>query len=560
MLTKLFIENYALIDKVSLDFGKGFTIVTGETGSGKSIMLDALSLLTGERADSKAMADPSRKTIVEAIFSEVNPELENFFKEEGLDWNPEELIIRREISPTGRSRSFINDSPVTLSTLAVVTANLIDIHSQHRNIELLNIDSQLAMIDAFGGNEMILEEDKRIFNDYVNVRNEIKRKKENLEKIKANREFITFRLEQLEKIKPKDGELAQIERQYDILSDADRIKEELTKACVILNQGENSVLSSISELTGVVNEIGNLIFNSQEEEEFARRLENIRIELKDINETFESHRERIESEPGKMAKLNSRMNLIYDAIKKFKVSDESELVKLHTRLKAELREIDGGDYDLADLESSARKLANSLKDKAENLTQRRKESAIKFAELVEHTASGLGLNNLKFEVSLEKKKLTANGQDKIEFLCSFNKNMPLRPISKVASGGETARLMLSIKSIMAKCQNLPTLIFDEIDTGVSGDIASRMGKMMKDISSAIQVMSITHLPQVAAYGDSHFKVYKTDDEQRTHSHVRKLTGEEKVKEIAGMLSGTDINEAALLNAKSLMENLIQKQN
>lgn len=552
MLESLIIKNYALIDNVNLHFESGFTIVTGETGAGKSIMLGALALLLGERAETKAISDKTRKSVIEATFTNPDPTLKSVFDANGLEWNENELIARREISPTGRSRAFVNDTPVTLPTLSAITGNLVDIHSQHSNILMSQSSSHLSIIDSYSGNADLLADYRCEFARYVALRGKIKRIKERIEKNKENRDFIVFQLEQLDKIRPKEGELKAIEQEFDMLSDADQIREDLGVAYNYFDGGENNINAYISGVIESLQQVNLELFEEDGGTDLMRRLDSLRIELKDISETLYDYLDRVDSDPARLAKVTARMNLLYDAIKRFKVADEKELIELHNDLHQKLDAIDNGDVDIADLESQAKILGKALKSKAEILTERRKQGAVEFAMKLIDTALPLGLPNIKFDVEFSTGKLTPDGQDILEFMCSFNKNHPMQPISKVASGGEIARLMLSIKSIMAKCMNLPTVIFDEVDTGVSGEIADKMGAMMRNMGAEMQVLAITHLPQVAAKGHTHFKVYKTDSEDRTVSHVRMLNKEERIKELAGMLSGSSVNDAALLNARALL--------
>lgn len=552
MLETLLIKNYALIENVSLRFKPGFTIITGETGAGKSIMLGALSLLLGERAESKAIADKTKKSVIEASFSNPDPDLELVFAEQGLDWNPAEILVRREISASGRSRAFVNDSPVTLPVLTAVTGNLVDIHSQNSNIQLSQSSSHLSIIDAYAGNAAMLSEYKADFGRYVTLRAKIRKIKEKIEKNRDNRDFIAFQIEQLDKINPKEGELRQIEQEFDMLTDADQIREDLGAAYNLLDGNDNAILSSLSETSDYLSRVNLALFEERDEGELLKRLENIRVEVKDISETVRDYLDRVETNPLRLAKVTERMNMLYDAIKHFKVKDEEGLVALHKDLHQKLTAIDFGDEDVARLEQEAKALARNLKKKADILTEKREKAAQDFSQILMATAAPLGLPNLRFETEITPGKLTADGQDVVEFICSFNKNHPLQPMAKVASGGETARLMLSIKSIMARCMHLPTVIFDEVDTGVSGDIADRMGNMMKSMGGDMQVLAITHLPQVAAKGDSHLKVYKTDEADRTVSHVAMLDDQARINELAAMLSGSEINEAARENAKALL--------
>lgn len=552
MLETLVIRNYALIDDVSLRFSPGFTIITGETGAGKSIMLGALSLLLGERAEIKAISDKTRKSVIEATFSDPDPALEPIFEEHGLDWNPEEILVRREITATGRSRAFLNDSPVTLPVLASVTGNLVDIHSQHSNNLLSQSSSHLAMVDAFCGNGRLLGEYREDFGRYVALRGKIRKIKQRIEQNRENREFIAFQLEQLNKIAPKEGELKQVEQEFDMLSDADRIREDLGSAYTLLDGGDDAVTVKLGEAAGCLSKVNLSLFGQPESDDLMQRLDNVMIEVKDISETVRGYLDRVDSNPARLAKVTARMNQLYDAIKHFKVADDDALVALHRELADKLNAIDYGDDNVEQLEREARKLARELKAKADKLTELRARGAHEFAGLLVETAAPLGLPNLRFAVETTQGKLTGDGQDNVEFVCSFNKNHPMQPIAKVASGGEAARLMLSIKSIMAKCMHLPTVIFDEVDSGVSGEIADKMGGMMKNMGADMQVLAITHLPQVAAKGETHFKVYKTDEGERTVSHVKVLDEGERVDELAAMLSGTEVNEAARMNARSLL--------
>lgn len=554
MLESLIIKNYALIDDLSLRFKRGLSIVTGETGAGKSIMLDALSLLLGERADSKAITDKSRKSVIEATFSAPDRSLRGLFDENGLEWNPSELIVRREVSPSGRSRAFVNDTPVTLPVLSSITGNLVDIHSQHSNIILSQSSSHLAIVDAFAGDADKLASYRDDFSAYVALRGKIKKIKNQIEKNRENREFIAFQLEQLDKLKPKRGELRQIEQEFDMLSDSDQIREDLGAAYNCFESGDRSINALLAEATGSISNVNLSLFGEEVEEELMTRLENLRIELKDITETVYDYLDRVDSDPARLAKVTARMNQLYEAIKRFKVADEEGLVRLHEELRQKLDAIDNGDEDVESMEKEARILAKSLKEKADELSELRIEAAGRLSGMITATAKPLGLQNLRFDIELTRGKLSSDGQDTADFICSFNKNMEMQPMGKVASGGELARLMLSLKSIMARCMNLPTVIFDEVDTGVSGEIADKMGDMMKRMGKEMQVLAITHLPQVASKGDSHFKVYKTDNASRTVSHVKELDREGRVRELASMLSGSKINEAALLNARTLLDN------
>lgn len=551
MLKKLIIDNYALIDQAVINFNEGFTVITGETGSGKSIMLDALALLMGSRADSKAIGNKERKMVVEAVFSDPPLPLEKIFEEKGLDWDKKELIIRREISPTGKSRGFINDTPVNLTILSEITSYLLAIHSQHKNSLINKSQEQLVIIDNFGKSEKIKKEYQDIFKEYIALRNKIKSIKEDIVRGKENKDFVTFRLEQLDKIKPHKGELLRLERELELLGDADRIKNGLKEAQQRLG-GNNSVIKLLQEASSIIKGIDISLLNAQADEDLGDRLDSLKVEIRDISDTLESYSEKIEADPDRYEKVHKRIELLYEIMKRFKVRNEDELVNLHESLKRELKVINTDKTDITQLENKLKELAVSLKATAEELSDIRKKSSEVFSEKIISELKPLGLPNIKFQVDIQKGKLSHEGQDTITFNCSFNKNHPLQPVAEIASGGEIARVMLGIKDIMAEKMSLPTIIFDEIDTGVSGEIAHKMGKMMKNMSKNIQVIAVTHLPQVASNGTNHLKVFKADDKEKTISHIKQLTSGERIQEIASMLSGSSINDIALENARILL--------
>lgn len=554
MLTRLSIKNYALIDDLSLDFTSGLTIITGETGAGKSIMLDALSLLLGARADTKAIADESTKSVVEAKFSNIDPALKELFENSQLDWIPEETIVRREITSYGRSRAFVNDSPVNLTILAEITSRLVDIHSQHSSVALSKVSSQLKIIDSFAGNSDLLGQYRGVYEEYRVLHSKIMRRKEEIESSRKNHAIMAYQLEQLDKLNPKRGELETIEKEFDILSDADEIRSRLQEASCLVEGNEVSLMQTLGRMIDILRNVDFSLFSTSDTLDISipDRLAEVAVEVKDISETLRGYLERVESDPGRLAKISARMQQLYEAEKYFKISQTDGLVELRESLRNQLSALDSGDSDLAEMENEARRLARRLKALGSELTEVRRKASEVFSESLVKSAMPLGLPNLRFEVSITPGKLGRDGQDKIEFLCSFNKNQEPQPLGAVASGGEMSRLMLSAKNVMASKMSLPTVVFDEIDTGVSGEIADRMGEMMADMSESMQVLTITHLPQVAAKGKSHFKVYKTDSESRTVTHVRSLDKNERVEEIAGMLSGSTLTQQALKAAKALM--------
>lgn len=556
MIRQLSIYNYALIDKVELTLSDGLTILTGETGAGKSIMMGAISLLMGERADSKVLANREGKAVIEGTFDSVSSGLKEIFEANDLDWNDGQIIVRREISANGRSRAFINDTPVTLPLLTDVAGGLVDIHSQHSNRLLSKPEYQLSIIDSIADNSTMLADYKKDFARFASLRNQIKKLRDAMEKSRESRELRAFQLEQLTKINPRKGELEEVEKDYDILSDADDLRSRINQAAYLLSTGDASAINMIGDAGAGIDGIDFSLFEGPSEDGqpgLMERLRNVYIELKDIGDTLARIASGIESDPVRLAKADARLKDLYEAIKRFKVADYDALIDLYSSLK---EECGGGSErigELNSLEAEARKLGETLKEKAERLSATREAAAKKFEKILSDSARPLGLKNLRFCISITKGKLTPEGKDTIEFLCAFNKNQPLMPLAQTASGGEMARLTLCIKAITANKLKLPTVIFDEIDTGVSGDIADRMGSMMADIASGMQVFAITHLPQVAVKGRSHLLVYKADEGDRTVSHVKTLGSDERVREIARMLSGKKINEAALTNARALLE-------
>lgn len=554
MLSRLTISNYALIEHLDFIPDEGLSIITGETGAGKSVMLGALTLLKGGRADMKVIADKDKKAVVEAEFSKLDEHIVLKLSDLNPEWNGEEqLIIRREIYPSGRSRAFINDSPATLDQLEDITGGLLDIHSQNSNSLLSEPATQLRLIDAVAGNEELVSSYSESFRKYVDLRLEIRKRKEEAVRNKAQEELIAFRLRQLDKLRPKAGELKKIEDRYETLSNSEEIRDALIRARRLLGGSEeHGALEQIDDASGA---LASVRFSLWEEEdpEVCERLRQCSIELKDICDTLENALGATEFDPSVMNSLSSRMNEYYSALKNFKVASDAELEELHQTLRKQYESLEGGDSETESLERKAREIATDLKQLAGKISIRRKEGAIQLQSEIESEARKLGLDNLRFEINVTESKLSKSGGDNVEFLASFNKNAEMAPVGRIASGGETARLMLAIKKITTTRLNLPTIIFDEIDTGVSGSIADRMGEMMNEMGTRMQILTITHLPQVAVKGERHFKVYKEDVGEKTVSNVRLLSPAEREEEIGRMLSGEEIDEAALSNARSLLK-------
>lgn len=555
MLRKLTIKNYALIDSLELEFGPGLTIITGETGAGKSIMLGALSLIMGGRADSRVIADGGSKSVVEALFCDPTDDLESLFSEYDLDWNPEELLIRREIAANGRSRVFINDVPVTLGALSSISSRLIDIHSQHENARLNNPSAQLEIVDAVSDNADLRKRYAEAFNHFVEVRNKVKRLRDEIEKARENKDYLQFQYDGLKSLSPKRGELEEIERRFELLSDADEIRNRLQFFKSLLGENDRGAIDLLRAAKAEADKVDYSLVGISTDGDAPQipvRLENVIVELQDIFETIEDAAATVDADPATLDKLSQRMNAYYEAVKHYRVKTADELVDMMENIGAQLQSIETGGEELPALEREGKKIAAEVKELGKELTATRVEGAAKFSEVVTAAARPLGLHNLDFHASVEIGKIGPTGQDRVEFICAFNKNQTPGPLAKMASGGEMSRLMLTIKGVLAGRMNLPTIIFDEIDTGVSGEIADKMGDMMVRMSEEMQVMAITHLPQVAAKGDSHFKVFKKDEATRTVTHVNRLDAESRVREIAAMMSGSEVGEAALNNARTLL--------
>lgn len=562
MLKNLIIRNYALIEHLDLEFGPGLTIITGETGAGKSIMLGALSLVMGGRADTKVISDGGSKSVVEALFTDVDPELRGLLEEKGIDWIEDssgvsELTVRRELTSSGRSKIFVNDTSVTLQTLSAIVPRLIDIHSQHANAKINDPAERLRIIDSMAGNDEVRQEYQSLFNDYVELRRRINARRAEIARSAENIELLRFQLEQLDKLGPKPGELKEIERRFEMMSDADEIKERLSLLGSLLGDNERGVQSVLGEAVSLADKVDFSLLGgagpNDSPEGIAGRLRQLLIEAKDIYETVDDYNSSVDTDPAALARLSARMNLYYETVRRFRVKDADELVGLHDDIRQRIAEVTVGDNEIPELEREMRRIARELKIKADELTSSRIKCAESFSCLLCDTARPLGLANINFRAEVCGRKLCVTGQDEIEFLCSFNKNGTPKPIGEIASGGEIARMMLSLKSILAGHINLPTIIFDEVDTGVSGEIADKMGDMMHDVSESMQVVVITHLPQVAAKGDAHFKVYKTDADTRTVTHVRQLTVDDRIRELAAMISGSEVSEAALSAARALLK-------
>lgn len=551
MLETLHISNYALIDRLDIDFHDNFNIITGETGAGKSIILGALSLILGERADVKVVRDKEKKSVIEATFAvEGNHELQQHLSSIDIDWNDDSCILRREIAPNGRSRAFINDTPVTLAQLQSTAILLIDIHSQHQNLLLATAEYQMSIIDNLAGNEKRLKEYETLYSSYQNTVKRLNETRAMIEKGAADEDFIRFQLEQLEDMQLVEGEQEDLERDREILSNMSEIKESLYNALDSLSNGNKNVLSLLDNAIIECEDLENVL---EDTESLASRLDSARIEIKDIVETLTDFDSNLNADPEELERIEDRLNDIYSLQHKHKVSTVEELIALRDKFKQQLDAISDSDYAIEVLEKEVDQTKKKALDAAKEISKYRKEEAKHFASELKECALPLGMKNLHCDINISQCKLSATGIDQVQFLFAFNKNQEPMPVGNTASGGEISRLMLSIKTIIASKMQLPTIIFDEVDTGVSGDVANRMGEMMQSISKNIQVLAITHLPQVAAKGNHHYKVFKEDDDKSTHTRIKELSQEQRIDELAIMLSGASVNEAARANARSLLK-------
>lgn len=550
MLESLHISNYALIDLIDIRFHEGFNVITGETGAGKSIILGALSLLLGSRADTRVVTNPLAKSVIEAVFT-VNdyPSLKEFCLQEDIEWDDERCILRREISPAGRSRAFVNDSPVPLVKLREVSMHLIDIHSQHQNQLLATPEFQLDVIDTLASNATRLRNYRLRFNALREAVKRLKIMRAKIERSREDEEFTRYQLEQLEELNLQPGEQAELERERDVLTNLSAIKSALSTAVSSLDGDDGGALRMVEAAAEACEDIEEVLDPT---DDISGRLDSIRIEISDIATTLSSIDEGLGAEPGALASIEERLSAIYSLCHKHHVDDADGLIELRDTLREKLRNLDNSDSVIEDLEREARRAKALAKESAMEISAARKEAAERFGVRLAEVAMPLGMKNLRCEIRVSPADMSATGMDMVEFMVAFNKNQPLMPVGATASGGEISRLMLSIKSIIASSMQLPSIIFDEIDTGVSGDVANRMGAMMLDISKNIQVTTITHLPQVASKGSHQYRVYKEDDDQSTHTRIALLTDEERVRSIAAMLGGSEIDEAAIAAARSLL--------
>lgn len=551
MLQSIHIQNYALIDRLDIDFTSGFSVITGETGAGKSIILGAIGLLLGQRADVKAIKNGASKCVVEAKFRIATYDMEAFFEENDIEYEPEECIIRRELSANGKSRAFINDTPASLAQMKVLGERLIDVHSQHQNLLLNKEGFQLNILDILAQDDKELSDYHRLYTDYKQVSRELEEFIAQAEKSRQDEDYIRFQLEQLEDADLKEDEQTSLEQEAETLSHAEDIKAGLYKASQLIDGDESGSLSLVKEAMQTLQSVSQVYTPSQE---WGERLNSCYIELKDISREISGAQEEIEFNPARLDFVNERLNLIYNLQQKHRVDSVEALIELTDKYRNQLNTITSFDETIVKLNKRKEDLYAQVLAQAAVLTECRSRSARQIEEQMQALLIPLGMPNVRFAVEMTtRKEPDAKGMDSVTFLFSANKNGTLQNVASIASGGEIARVMLSLKAMIAGAVKLPTIIFDEIDTGVSGSIAEKMALIMQDMGKQNrQVISITHLPQIAARGIAHYKVYKEDTETGTNSHIRLLTREERVREIANMLSGSTLTEAALNNARALL--------
>lgn len=550
MLRSLYIQNYALIEKLDIRFETGFSVITGETGAGKSIILGAIGLLLGQRADVKAIRQGASKCIIEARFDISAYGMQSFFEENELEYE-DECILRREVQASGKSRAFINDTPASLAQMKELGEQLIDVHSQHQNLLLNKEGFQLNVLDILAHDEDALSAYHQTYADWKRLEKELDELTVRAEQSKADEDYIRFQLEQLDEAHLSEGEQEELEQESETLSHAEEIKAGLYRIEQTFAADEGGLLPALKESAAMLSSLQKVY---QPATELAGRMHSTYIELKDIVDEISTQSEDIEFNPVRLDEVNNRLNLIYTLEQKHRVQTVEELVRLTEEYRGKLAAITSFDDRIADLTARRDAQYNNVKKQAALLTKARAAAAREVEKQMAFRLAPLGMPNVRFRVEMgARKEPGMQGEDTVNFLFSANKNGALQNISSVASGGEIARVMLSVKAMIAGAVKLPTIVFDEIDTGVSGEIADRMADIMQEMGEQErQVISITHLPQIAARGRMHYKVYKRDNDTETNSHIRRLTDEERVEEIAHMLSGATLTEAALENAKALL--------
>ena len=551
MLKHLYIKNFTLIDELDIAFNPGFSVITGETGAGKSIILGAIALLLGQRADSKTIKQGAEKCVMEAEFDLSKYSMEDFFTENDIEFDQTECIIRRELTATGKSRAFINDTPVQLSMLKELGERLVDVHSQHQNLLLNKQDFQLSVVDILADDSKELSQYQSTFAQYHATQKELATLEEEIERNRQNSDFLRFQFEELTNAHLAEGEQEALEQKSETMSHAEDIKSALYEADNALSVEGTGVVQSLRNALSALKGIENVFPDAKE---LAERIDSSYIELKDLAQEISHQMENIDFDPAELDTINNRLDKIYDLEKKYRVETVEDLIEKRELLHHQINNIENSDEALSELQQKLERLKVQAQKEADALTKLRKKSASQIEKEMLTRLMPLGMPNVRFSIQIEKESLNHSGQDKVSFLFSANTSTPLQPVSQVASGGEIARVMLSLKAMISGAVKLPTIIFDEIDTGVSGKIAEKMAQIMQEMGAhERQVISITHLPQIAALGSTHYKVEKEETAKGTTSCMRQLSSDERVTEIAQMLSGSDITNAAIQNAKELLK-------
>ena len=551
MLKSLYIKNFTLIDELDIELYPGFSVITGETGAGKSIILGAIALLLGQRADSKSIKQGADKCVIEAHFDLTRYDMDAFFSDNDIENDATDCIVRRELLASGKSRAFINDTPVQLSMLKELGERLVDVHSQHQNLLLNKQDFQLGVVDIFADDATQLSQYQKTYKEYHQVKQQLDDLRESIERNRQNADFLRFQCDELTQARLVEGEQEELEQQSDTMSHSEDIKSALYEADNALTAEQTGIVTALRSTLYELRKIGEVYPAAAELEQ---RVDSCYIELKDIAQEVSSHLERIDFDPAEMDAVNNRLDKLYDLEKKYHVETVEELIAKRDELCQQLNNIDNSDEALSDLEQQLSRLQTQAEQEADALTALRTKAARQIEAEMQTKLVPLGMPNVRFSVDITREALSLSGQDKVAFLFSANTSTPLQPISQVASGGEIARVMLSLKAMISGAVKLPTIIFDEIDTGVSGKMAEKMAEMMQEMGAhGRQVISITHLPQIAALGSTHYKVEKSETAQGTVSSMHQLTPDERIHEIAQMLSGSDVSDAAIANAKQLLK-------
>ena len=551
MLKHLYIKNFALIDILDIDLYPGFSVITGETGAGKSIILGAIGLLLGQRADLKTLKQGADRCVIEAHFDLSKYNMKPFFTENDIEYDANDCIIRRELTSAGKSRAFINDTPVQLSMLKELGERLVDVHSQHQNLLLNKQDFQLSVLDIIADNVKELAAYKETYNAFHQAANELEALKEEINRNRQNVDFLQFQYQELESAHLMVGEQEELEQKSETMTHSEDIKSALYSADNALQTEETGIVTS---LRSAMNALKGITHVFPEVEELATRMDSSYIELKDIAQEVSRLLEGIDFDPAELDTVNERLDRLYDLQRKYHAEDTEALISLRDSLKQQLNNIDNSDETLQERQQEVNQLKVQCQQQADQLTKLRTKAAKKIESEMQKRLIPLGMPNIRFQISISQEDLNANGQDKVAYLFSANTSTPLQPVSQVASGGEIARVMLALKAMISGAVKLPTIIFDEIDTGVSGKIAEKMAEIMHEMGShERQVISITHLPQIAALGSAHYKVEKEETPLGTTSRMEQLTPDERVTEIAQMLSGSKVTEAAIQNAKDLLK-------